>query len=229
MPLYNLKRFQCRDFNAKIKLQVLEIENQLVVANFVKNKINKNGNLLIEFCKLHYLLITNTIFKHKPSHPTEWISPLPPTSPRKNSCRNQMTIFCREKNRNSKIFDSRSFNSNITRSDHKPVVAEIQIKWTYTKKAACTKFSNLSKLQNLQITKNYVKQVNEMIKNKKSTAANQEGWNNIIKALKTSAEKNLGCNHEDRISRDANILSHSSIQKDIYIKLNSNKDEQKKK
>ena len=140
-----------------------------------------------------------------------------------------MTIFCREKNRNSKIFDSRSFNSNITRSDHKPVVAEIQIKWTYTKKAACTKFSNLSKLQNLQITKNYVKQVNEMIKNKKSTAANQEGWNNIIKALKTSAEKNLGCNHEDRISRDANILSHSSIQKDIYIKLNSNKDEQKKK
>ena len=145
MPLYNLKRFQCRDFNAKIKLQVLEIENQLVVGNFVKNKINKNGNLLIEFCKLHYLLITNTIFKHKPSHTTEWISPLPPTSPRKNSCRNQMTIFCREKNRNSKIFDSRSFNSNITRSDHKPVVAEIQIKWTYTKKAACTKFSNLSK------------------------------------------------------------------------------------
>ena len=138
-------------------------------------------------------------------------------------------LFCREKNRNSKIFDSRSFNSNITRSNHKPVVAEIQIKWTYTKKAACTKFSNLSKLQNLQITKNYVKQVNEMIKNKKSTAANQEGWNNIIKALKTSAEKNLGCNHEDRISRDANILSHSSIQKDIYIKLNSNKDEQKKK
>ena len=74
-----------------------------------------------------------------------------------------------------------------------------------------------------------MKQVNEMIKNKKSTAANQEGWNNIIKALKTSAEKNLGCNHEDRISRDPNILSHSSIQKDIYIKLNSNKDEQKKK
>ena len=38
---------------------------------------NKKGNLLIEFCKLHNLLITNTIYKHKPSHQTTWISPLP--------------------------------------------------------------------------------------------------------------------------------------------------------
>ena len=34
---------------------------------------------------------------------------------------------------NSKILGSRFFNNNITRSDHKPVIAKIQIKWTYTK------------------------------------------------------------------------------------------------
>ena len=58
------------EFNAKTKLQVSELENQLVVGKYAKNKVNENGNLLIEFCKLHNLLITNSIFKHKPSHQT---------------------------------------------------------------------------------------------------------------------------------------------------------------
>ena len=52
------------DFSEKTKLQVSEMENQLEVGKYAKNKVNENGNLLIEFCKL----ITNTIFKHKPSH-----------------------------------------------------------------------------------------------------------------------------------------------------------------
>ena len=101
------------DFNAKTKLQVSEMENQLVVGKYAKNKVNENGNLLTEFCKLHNLLITNTIFKHKPSHQTTWISPLPPTFPRKNPYRNQIDYILLRKNVNSKIFDSRSFNSNF--------------------------------------------------------------------------------------------------------------------
>ena len=54
------------DFNAKTKLQVSEIENQLVVGKYAKSKVNENGNLLIEFCRLHNLLTTNIILKHKP-------------------------------------------------------------------------------------------------------------------------------------------------------------------
>ena len=44
-----------------------------------------------------------------------------------------------------------------------------------------------------------MKQVNEIIKNQTRTTSNQEGWNknNIIKALKASAEKNLGYNHKE--------------------------------
>ena len=74
-----------------------------------------------------------------------------------------------------------------------------------------------------------MKQVNEIIKNQTSTTLNQEEWNNIIKALKASAEKNLGYNHKEIKSRDPEILHLSSIQKDINIKLNSIEDEQKKK
>ena len=107
------------DFNAKTKVQVSEMEKQLAMRRYAKNKVNENGNLLIEFCKLRNLLITNTIFKYKPSHQTTWISPLPPTFPRKNPYRNQIDYILLRKNMNSKIFDSRSFKSNFTRSDQK--------------------------------------------------------------------------------------------------------------
>ena len=49
------------------------------------------------------------------------------------------------------------------------------------------------------------------------------------KSTKASAEKNLGYNHKEKKSRDPKILHLSSIQKDINTKLNSIKDEQKKK
>ena len=149
------------------------MENQLEVGKYAKNKVNENGNLLIEFCKLHNLLIANTIFKHKPSHQATWISPLPPTFPRKNPYRNQIDYILLRKNMNSKIFDSRSFNSNFTRSDHKPVIPKMQIKWTYTKKATGTRSFNLSKLQNTQVAENHMKQVNEIMKNQTSTTSNQ--------------------------------------------------------
>ena len=123
------------DFNAKTKLQVSEMQNQLVVGKYAENKVNKNGNLLIEFCKLHDLLITNTIFKYKPNDQTTWISSLPCTFPYKKPYRNQIDYIQLRKNMNSKIFDSRSFNGSITKSDHKPVIARIQIKWTSTKKS----------------------------------------------------------------------------------------------
>ena len=39
----------------KTKLQVLEMENQLVVKKYAKDKVNENRNLLTEFCKFHNL------------------------------------------------------------------------------------------------------------------------------------------------------------------------------
>ena len=76
---------------------------------------------LLSSTELHNLLITYTIFKHKPSHQITWISPLAPTFLCKNPYQNQIDCI---------LFESRSFNSNLTRFDHKPVTAKIQIKWT---------------------------------------------------------------------------------------------------
>ena len=97
------------------------------------------------------------------------------------------------------------------------------------KRETGTRSFNLSKLKNTQVADNYMKQVNEIIKNQTSTTSNQEEQNNIIKALKASAKKNLGYNHKEIKSRDPKVMHLSSIQKDINIKLNSIEDEQKKK
>ena len=50
------------DFNAKTKLQVLGMEDELGVENYLNSKVNENADLHTEFCKLHNILITNTIF-----------------------------------------------------------------------------------------------------------------------------------------------------------------------
>ena len=43
-----------------------------------------------------------------------------------------------------------------------------------------------------------MKQVKEIIENQISATLIQEEWNNIIKALKTSVEKNPGYNHKEK-------------------------------
>ena len=80
------------------------------------------------------------------------------TLPGKDPYRNQIHYILLRKNMSSKIFDSRSFNSNSMSSDHKLVITKIRIKWMYTKSF------NLSKLQTTQISENNMNQVNKIIK-----------------------------------------------------------------
>ena len=53
------------------------IEINKIIGKYTKSDINENGEKLIELCILHHLQITNTFFKHKPTHQTTWTSPAP--------------------------------------------------------------------------------------------------------------------------------------------------------
>ena len=98
------------DFNARTKLYDLnEIEmNKEIVGKYARSKINENGKLLIEFCKIHNLQLTNTFYKHKPSQQVTWISPMKPKNGRKNPYRFQIDYLAVRKTNSIKVIDSRN-------------------------------------------------------------------------------------------------------------------------
>ena len=61
------------DFNARIGKDHNTWEN--VIGNFGTGKCNTNGQLLLETCTEHQLVITNTCFKHKDAHKHSWMHP----------------------------------------------------------------------------------------------------------------------------------------------------------
>ena len=104
-----------------------------IIGNYVKSKINENGEKLIDLCNIHNLRITNTFFKHKPIHQTTWQSPSAfkniidsrTNKQRKNLYRNQIDYILVKNNiKPIKITDCKSIIDRITQSDHKPVIME---------------------------------------------------------------------------------------------------------
>ena len=101
-----------------------------VIRKYAKSDINENGEKLIELCNLHDLQITNTFFKHKPTHQTTWTPPAPyknvndskTNSLRKNPYSNQIDYILVRNCETTKITDSKSTTNKITMSEHKPVI-----------------------------------------------------------------------------------------------------------
>ena len=75
-----------------------------------RNKANENGNLPIGY-KLHILLITNTIFKHKHCQLALWILPIPLTFQRKNAWQNQIDYVLLRKNKTLKYLTQGSLTA----------------------------------------------------------------------------------------------------------------------
>ena len=117
-------------FNAKTKMRNRDPLLNKIIGKYAKSDINENGKKLIEPCNLHNLRITDTFFKHKPTHQTTWTSPAPnknvndsqTKSLQKNPYRNQIDYILVRNCETIKITDSKSTTNKITTSDHKPVI-----------------------------------------------------------------------------------------------------------
>lgn len=218
-------------FNAKTKMKSKEDELNKIVGKYAKNEMNENGEKLIEFCNAHNLRITNTFFKHKPIHQTTWTSPAPfknimdaqTKTLKRNPYRNQIDYIVVKNNNITKTFDSRAHTTNITNSDHKPVIANIQIQWV-------TKRHNY---KNKKLKQQYKDLVTAELENEnkiedQQNISNQDLWNKTVNILNAAAEQTIGFKDKTKKADRDDIQQLSQMQREPKKQIEATNDETSK-
>ena len=62
-----------RDMNAKVVSS--NRNREVVMRRHGIGEINRNGEKLVDFCKINNLVVTGTIFPHRDIHKTTWTLP----------------------------------------------------------------------------------------------------------------------------------------------------------
>ena len=227
------------DFNAKTKPKcklTMQTFNKNV-GMYGKGYINENGQHLLEFAKQQNLKLTNTFFKHKPSHITTWESPSRSNAHldsnsnkiRRNPYRNQIDYLMVKHNSNIEVYNSRSYGGMKTRSDHKPVIAEINFSWRYIKSQKASHKINYKMLLDKDRNKGYTEAVKYKLQSQNDPTSIQDEWTNIINITKQAAIETLG--YVDKKGKYSNpeLKQLSEKQKKLNLDINSTTNPEKRK
>ena len=227
------------DFNAKVKPNnnIASDTYTKNIGKFSKGYINHNGQYLLEFAKRHNLKLTNTFFKHKPCHITTWECPKRinahmdsrSSTTRRNPYRNQIDYLIVRNCKNLKINDSRSYGGMRTKSDHKPVIADINIKWKYMKHQKPLRKINFELFHEQNNINNYNATVSRYLENQPEIKSNQDRWTNVINITKQAAIETLGYTCKKEKYKNPEIKELSEQQKKLNLDQNSITDPIKQK
>ena len=214
------------DFNARVKPTNDEERNNSkgIVGRYAHNnsKLNENGKLLIEICKIHNLKLINTFFKHKSSRITTWESPKKIVPPRKNPYRFQIDYIAIRKNNNMKVTNAKAVNGIRVTSDHKPVIVHTKIYINNSKPKPQTTSLNVVALQEEENKLEFQRKVEQKLGNQNDNNEEiQEKWNNIVKATVEAAEETIGRKKKNIVSKNNTIINLSHQQKKLRNEMDS--------
>jgi hypothetical protein len=99
------------DFNAKVGCD--NEDTEYIMGKYSLPQRNENGELLIEICGRHGLIIGGTIFPHKACHKVMWVSPAIG-----GRVQNQTDNICISKNWRKSLLDVRNKRGADVGSDH---------------------------------------------------------------------------------------------------------------
>jgi hypothetical protein len=108
------------DFNAKVGCNNEDVE--CVTGKHGTGDCNENGELLIETCGNHGLMIGGTLFPHKECRMVTWVSPDP-----QGRTRNQIDHVCISKNWRKSLLDVRNKRGVVVGSNHHLIIGIMSI------------------------------------------------------------------------------------------------------
>ena len=104
---------------------------QGTIGRFGAGELNENGERLLNFCALNDMVVTNTLFQHRPCHQHTWFHPA--QSSHSGHMLDYVLVsqqFC------SSILDTRVYRKTNLESDHRLVVSKVRLKLKARRKRA---------------------------------------------------------------------------------------------
>ena len=193
------------DLNAKTGSGYTEFSENM--GKYGKGLINENGRTLLECCKRHNLILTNTLFMHKMAHRVTWTAPERKKEHlsydgniRRNPYRNQIDYILIRIEHKSLLTNARSYSGTITSSDHKLVKTSLRLEWTKLPKSINNnKCIDINKLEIDENKTEYKTQIKEQSKEINIHDTSNNIWTNICNICNTTAAKITGyVKHNER-------------------------------
>jgi hypothetical protein len=109
-----------------------------------------------------------------------------------------------------------------TKSDHKPVIANINIKWKYNKhQKPQQRKINYKLFHDPNYRNNCNDTVTRLLRESSEPSTNQDKWTNIVNITKKAAIETLGYIPKERKHQNQEIKELSEKQKKLHLDYNS--------
>jgi len=178
------------DFNAQVGNNNQDIEHIMGRHGMPCNKENENGQLLIELCGKHGLVIGGRVFPHKEGHKVTWI-----LLDKDKQGGNQIDHICISRNWRKSLLDIRNKRGADVGSDHHMIMGILRIKTQKViRKTINRKRYNLKRLEDTESQKTFKTKLREGASTLRYERCEgvEEKWERIKTTFQTSAKTRLG-------------------------------------
>ena len=200
------------------------------MGNYGVGQRNSNGQCLLNFMVEKDLFACNTSFKHPSRHITSWHGTTTSRDDPDETVKyyKQIDYILCKSNYKVNVTDARSYGGALLDSDHKPVVARVQLhrKYLVHKKHKTPRKLNVKRLQDRGVKLNMLNTFEKKMKERRKTGNPNDDLNSLITDAYSTAEEVLGTippNKHKSFSTDPEIYNLSLERKKLIVANMQNK------
>ena len=200
--------FIAGDFNAKIGKR----RDEQCIGNFARGKRNNSGEMLINFCSMYGGFFCNTAFQHPARHITTWSRQYFDKKANKYvTSYSPIDYIIMRQNQKQILTDSRSYSGTEVESDHRLVVARLDIKWynIYKKRVRIeqtVRFNTEPLVSDQDLKREY----QDLLTHKQQiTPPSENRWERLKNIILATAEEKIG--YKQQVANNNNQVYDAEI------------------